>query len=106
MHLEFWFSASEHLRRILRGQASIFDWTRSTSLARTFSPRVLESQVDAKKELEKSLKTTCEEFIMSVTKLTVEPMLSFVTKVEYFIISYFNYECSFSVEEYYCDDKY
>lgn len=71
----------EHLRRILRGQASLFDWSRSTSLARTLSPRVLESQVDAKKELEKSLKATCEEFIMSVTKLVVDPMLSFVTKV-------------------------
>jgi hypothetical protein len=32
-------------------------------------------------ELEKSLKTTCEEFIMSITKLVVDPMLSFVTKV-------------------------
>ncbi|KAL9688183.1 hypothetical protein QQ045_032600 [Rhodiola kirilowii] len=31
-------------------------------------------------ELEKSLKATCEEFIMSVTKLVVDPMLSFVTK--------------------------
>ncbi|WMV23099.1 hypothetical protein MTR67_016484 [Solanum verrucosum] len=72
---------SEHLRRIPRGQASIFDWSRSPSLARTLSPRVLESQIDAKKELEKSLKTTCEEFIMSVTKLVVEPLLSFVTKV-------------------------
>ncbi|KAL6519237.1 Golgi transport complex subunit 3 [Orobanche gracilis] len=71
----------EHLRRILRGQASLFDWPRSASLARTLSPRVLESQIDAKKELEKSLKTTCEEFIMSVTKLVVDPMLSFATKV-------------------------
>ncbi|KAE8678725.1 hypothetical protein F3Y22_tig00111402pilonHSYRG00160 [Hibiscus syriacus] len=53
----------------------------STSLARTLSPRVLESQVDAKKELEKSLKATCEEFIMAVTKQVVDPMLSFVTKV-------------------------
>ncbi|EFJ16218.1 hypothetical protein SELMODRAFT_116626 [Selaginella moellendorffii] len=71
----------DHLRRILRGQASVFDFTSRTSLARTFSPRVLENQVDAKKELEKGLKLTCEQFIMSVTKLTVEPMLSFVTKV-------------------------
>jgi hypothetical protein len=38
-------------------------------------------QVDSKKELEKLLKATCEAFIMSVTKLTVEPMLSFITKV-------------------------
>nr|GEU61323.1 conserved oligomeric Golgi complex subunit 3 isoform X1 [Tanacetum cinerariifolium] len=72
----------EHLRRILRGQTSLFDWSRTTtSLARTLSPRVLESQIDAKKELEKNLKATCEEFIMSVTKSVVDPMLSFVTKV-------------------------
>ncbi|MBA0693992.1 hypothetical protein Goari_004328 [Gossypium aridum] len=32
-------------------------------------------------ELEKSLKATCEEFIMAVTKQIVDPMLSFVTKV-------------------------
>ncbi|CAA0828639.1 sec34-like family protein [Striga hermonthica] len=81
-HKELDFShLLEHLRRILRGQASLFDWSRSTSLARTLSPRILESQIDAKKELEKSLKATCEEFIMSVTKLVVDPMLSFVTKV-------------------------
>lgn len=35
-------------------------------------------------ELEKSLKATCEEFIMAVTKLVVDPMLSFVTKVSIF----------------------
>ncbi|MED6147601.1 Golgi transport complex subunit 3 [Stylosanthes scabra] len=71
----------EHLQRLLRGQASLFEWSRSTSLARTLSPRVLENQIDTKKELEKSLKATCEEFIMSVTKLVVDPFLSFVTKV-------------------------
>ncbi|GFZ03131.1 sec34-like family protein [Actinidia rufa] len=66
-HKELDFShLLDHLRRILRGQSSLFDWSRSTSLARTLSPRVLESQIDAKKELEKSLKATCEEFIMSV----------------------------------------
>ncbi|GMJ07578.1 Conserved Oligomeric Golgi Complex 3 [Hibiscus trionum] len=81
-HKELDFShVLEHLRRILGGQASLFDWTRSASLASTLSPRILESQVDAKKELEKSLKATCEEFIMVVTKQVVDPMLSFVTKV-------------------------
>ncbi len=38
-------------------------------------------QVDSKKELEKLLKAACEAFIMRVTKATVEPMLSFITKV-------------------------
>ncbi len=37
--------------------------------------------MDSKKDLEKLLKATCEVFIMAVTKLTVEPMLSFITKV-------------------------
>lgn len=44
-------------------------------------PRVLESHVDSKKDLEKQLKQVCEEFIMAATKSTVEPMLSFITKV-------------------------
>jgi hypothetical protein len=38
-------------------------------------------QVDSKKELEKQLKTVCESFIMALTKVAVEPMLSFITKV-------------------------
>ncbi|KAK3131194.1 hypothetical protein QOZ80_6BG0503290 [Eleusine coracana subsp. coracana] len=77
-HKELDFShLLDHLRRILRGQVSFF----TGSLARTFSPRILENQIDARKELEKSLKATCEEFVMSITKLVVDPMLSFVTKV-------------------------
>ncbi|XP_024387285.1 conserved oligomeric Golgi complex subunit 3 [Physcomitrium patens] len=68
----------DHLRRVLRGQSSL--WS-SQSLARTFSPRVMDYQIDAKKELEKNLKLTCEQFIMLVTKTTIEPLLSFMTKV-------------------------
>ncbi|CAI6000927.1 unnamed protein product [Closterium sp. NIES-65] len=70
----------DHLRRVLRGQASFLSLTSGESFLR-FSPRVTESHIDAKKELEKLLKTTCEQLIMSVTKLTVEPILSFITKV-------------------------
>ncbi len=39
------------------------------------------SQVDSKKELEGALKAGCEAFIMAATKLTVDDMLSFITKV-------------------------
>ncbi len=44
-------------------------------------------QVDSKKELDKLLKATCEAFIMAITKLTVEPMLSFLTKVTAFRVA-------------------
>lgn len=39
----------EHLRRFFRGQGHVFDFTSRSALARTFTPRVLENQVDAKK---------------------------------------------------------
>lgn len=39
------------------------------------------AQVDSKKEVEKALKSVCEAFIMAATKLAVEPLLSFITKV-------------------------
>ncbi|KAK9845860.1 hypothetical protein WJX81_004499 [Elliptochloris bilobata] len=74
----------DHLRRILSGQSSLFTLSADNAVVQLLNrggPRVLESQVDSKKELEKLLKATCEAFIMAVTKLTVEPMLSFITKV-------------------------
>lgn len=44
-------------------------------------PPFICSQVDSKKELEKRLKAVCESFIMAATKVAVDPMLSFLTKV-------------------------
>lgn len=41
----------------------------------------MDYQIDAKKELEKNLKLTCEQFIMLVREITIEPLLSFMTKV-------------------------
>lgn len=37
--------------------------------------------MDSKKELERALKAGCEAFIMGATKLAVDDMLSFITKV-------------------------
>ena len=37
--------------------------------------------MDSKKELEKQLKAVCEAVIMALTKVAVEPMLGFITKV-------------------------
>jgi hypothetical protein len=44
-------------------------------------PNVMGVQVDSKKELERALKAGCEAFIMGATKLAVDDMLSFITKV-------------------------
>lgn len=46
------------------------------------APRLLQPQTTpaASQELERELKFSCESFIMSVTKLVVEPALSFMSK--------------------------
>ncbi|KAL0022928.1 hypothetical protein WJX77_008565 [Trebouxia sp. C0004] len=74
----------DHLRRIMAGKASLFTFSSNNAMVQLVSrggPRILQNQVDSKKELEKQVKASCEAFIMAVTKLTVEPMLSFITKV-------------------------
>ena len=76
--------AQDQFVRILSGESSFFAWSSNNALLSLISkgtPRVIESQVDSKKILERDLKTTCEQFIMNATKITVEPMLSFITKV-------------------------
>ncbi|KAG2494830.1 hypothetical protein HYH03_007071 [Edaphochlamys debaryana] len=74
----------EHLRRIMVGQESLFTLGPSNAMVRMLGasgPRVLTFQLDSKKELEKALKSVCEALIMALTKVAVEPMLSFITKV-------------------------
>ncbi|EFJ48495.1 component of oligomeric golgi complex 3 [Volvox carteri f. nagariensis] len=74
----------DHLRRIMLGQESLFTLGSSNAMVRMLGPsgpRVLTYQLDSKKELEKALKAVCEALIMALTKVAVEPMLSFITKV-------------------------
>mmetsp|Transcript_38034 Transcript_38034/g.90364 ORF Transcript_38034/g.90364 Transcript_38034/m.90364 type:complete len:779 (+) Transcript_38034:255-2591(+) len=73
----------DQLRRIMAGESSLFVFSSSNAMLQLVGNgvRVMESTVDSKKDLEKLLKATCESFIMSITKLIVEPMLSFITKV-------------------------
>ena len=74
----------DHMRRILRGESSLFALGSSNAvfqLIGTVRPRISKMRFDSKRELEKRLKTCCESYIMAVTKLCVEPMLSFITKV-------------------------
>lgn len=74
----------DHLRRILRGESSLFALGSSNAIFQMIGsarPRISKTRFDSKKELEKRLKTCCESYIMGVTKLSVDPMLSFITKV-------------------------
>ena len=74
----------DHMRRILRGESSLFALGSSNAVFQLIGsarPRLSKMHLDSKRELEKRLKTCCESYIMGVTKLTVEPMLSFITKV-------------------------
>eukprot|EP00803_Ostreobium_quekettii_P011407 evm.model.scf_473.11 EVM.evm.TU.scf_473.11 scf_473:71499-75186(-) len=74
----------DHLRRIMVGESSLFSLSGNNAVVQFMSragPRVTDTQVDSKKQLEKQLKQACESLIMMVTKATVEPMLSFLTKV-------------------------
>ncbi|PSC70334.1 conserved oligomeric Golgi complex subunit 3 [Micractinium conductrix] len=74
----------DYLRRTLSGQLPLFSLSSDNAFVQLMGkggPRLQESQVDSKKELERALKSTCEAFIMHATKLSVEPLLSFITKV-------------------------
>lgn len=63
-------------------QALVFSYNCTPSLPPLWGEMIwCVVQVDSKKELERQVKVSCEAFIMAVTKLTVEPMLSFITKV-------------------------
>lgn len=71
------------LQRLLAGEVPLFRGSQTPAMLQMAqgSLRVQEHQVDGKKELEKALKGACEAFIMFVTKAAVEPLLSFLTKV-------------------------
>lgn len=73
------------MRRMLAGELSLFsnspDANALLVLAAQGAPRVVESTIDSRRELERHLKVACEAYIMSVTRQIVEPMLSFITKV-------------------------
>eukprot|EP00892_Ulva_mutabilis_P010098 jgi/Ulvmu1/7460/UM037_0003.1 len=71
------------LQRLLAGEVPLFRGAQTPAVFAMAqgSLRVQEHQVDGKKELEKALKGACEGFIMAVTTAAVEPLLSFLTKV-------------------------
>ena len=47
----------------------------------------METYIDSKKEVDSHLKRTCEEFIHSITQTFVGPLVNFLTKVCYCLLS-------------------
>eukprot|EP00743_Colponemidia_sp_Colp-15_P007094 GILK01007653.1.p1 GENE.GILK01007653.1~~GILK01007653.1.p1 ORF type:complete len:792 (+),score=101.49 GILK01007653.1:44-2377(+) len=67
--------------RILRGEG--FRMTDNQSVlhfVQETAPKLVESQLDSKKDLERELKRACESFILTSTRNVVDPFLSFLTK--------------------------
>eukprot|EP00210_Caulerpa_lentillifera_P003273 g3124.t1 len=73
----------DHMRRVLSGEVSVFQLPTNNvvQLVTWTAPRITDSQVDSKKQLEKQLKLSSEALITMVTKSIVEPILAFLTKV-------------------------
>jgi hypothetical protein len=72
-----------HMKRVLQGELSLFSMTPENALMVLSSegrPRVIQSTLNSKKELDKQLKLACEAFILFITKIIVGSMLSFITK--------------------------
>lgn len=74
----------EAIRKMMTGQLPFLSLSSDNAmlqLVQKGAPRLLENQLDAKKEVERQVKLSCESFIMYATKLAVEPLLTFITKV-------------------------
>uniref|UniRef100_A0A7S3G7S3 Conserved oligomeric Golgi complex subunit 3 n=1 Tax=Palpitomonas bilix TaxID=652834 RepID=A0A7S3G7S3_9EUKA len=63
-------------RRLMEGVSSIW------SLMRTSTPKLKEEKQDVKKELERRLRSVCESFIMSTTRIAVHDLLTFLGKAQ------------------------
>jgi hypothetical protein len=96
------------MKRILGGEISLFAMTPENALMVISSegrPRVIQSTMDSRKELEKQLKLACETFILFITKILVGPILGFITKATAIQVSKSRHEESLSNSAFSSVDK-
>lgn len=76
----------DYLRRLLADESGLFSWGSLSAMVALVreGPRIAETQVDGKKQLQYTLRVQCELLIMHVTRQVVEPLLTFITKVTAF----------------------
>jgi len=72
------------MRKILTVPRSLLAFSSENPLMAVVHPLIETRDVDSKKSLERELKTSIESIILLVTKTTIEPLLSFLTKVTAF----------------------
>jgi hypothetical protein len=69
------------LSEILQNKYSILSPNTLLGLAQKGIPKIVESRVDSKQEVDKELKRICEEFITESVQDAIEPLSSFILKV-------------------------
>jgi len=69
-------------------QRGIFSFTRQNpifNIIQQGGPQIKEQHIDAKKFVEAELKAACESYVLQVTRLICDPIVSFLTKVTAYI---------------------
>ncbi|GBB87592.1 hypothetical protein RclHR1_14060001 [Rhizophagus clarus] len=74
------------LSEILQNKYSILSPNTLLGLAQKGIPKIVESRIDSKQEVDKELKKICEEFITESVQDAIEPLSSFILKVSAFKI--------------------
>ncbi|CAG8471282.1 5572_t:CDS:10 [Ambispora leptoticha] len=74
---------TDAINEILQNKYSILRPNTLFGLAQKGMPKVVESRVDSKLEVDKRLKSVCEEFILDNAKEAVEPLSSFLLKASF-----------------------
>ncbi|KAL9658373.1 hypothetical protein ABK040_015693 [Willaertia magna] len=70
----------EGISRFLKGQASFSVTSMIFDLLSQTRPRIIVSNVDSKKDLEKQLKLSCENFILNTVKYVADTCMTFIKK--------------------------
>jgi len=79
------FPNLKHSLSTLYNVGSLLSLSTNNPILTLLSPRVTNTSIDSKKDLEKELKQTIESFILSTANSTIDQLLSLLTKISVFL---------------------
>ncbi|KAF2070398.1 hypothetical protein CYY_008284 [Polysphondylium violaceum] len=79
------FPNLKHSLSTLYNVGSLLSLSANNPILTLLSPRVTNTSIDSKKDLEKELKQTIESFILSTANSTIDQLLSLLTKISVFL---------------------